>query len=259
VRISRSFAVATKEVTTEQFQRFLDDNPEIKARFGYTGDPNRMSQMLQRFSPDATSPQIAVTWYEAAMYSNWLSKKAGLPESEWVYPKDPNEIRSGMSLSANYLRRTGYRLPTEAEWEYVARSGSTTSRFFGTDETMLGQYAWYSKNPPRARGEQPDPDDPKRTLPVGRLKPNDFGMFDIYGNVWELCMDRMQELAPGNIVVEDREDEALVVSDGIARSRRGGAFPYGSPFQRSANRDTKGAFPHLRRDNVGFRVARTLP
>ena len=60
---------------------------------------------------------------------------------------------------------------------------------------MLERYAWYSKNPPRARREQPDPNDPQRTSPVGQLKPNDFGMFDIYGNVWELCMDRMQELA----------------------------------------------------------------
>jgi formylglycine-generating enzyme required for sulfatase activity len=160
VRISRNFAVATKEVTVEQFQRFLDDNPEIKARFAYAGDPDRMSQVLKRFSPDAGGPQIAVTWYEAAMYCNWLSKKAGLPENEWVYPKDPNQIRNGMSLPVNYLRRTGYRLPTEAEWEYVARSGSTRARFFGTDETMLERYAWYSRNPPRARGEQPDPYDP---------------------------------------------------------------------------------------------------
>ena len=253
VRIPRSFAIATKEVTVAEWQHFLDTHPDARARFAYADDPTRMATVLQRFSPDLNGPIIAVTWYEAAMYCNWLSALEGLPESEWVYPV---ENRSGMRLPPNYLQRTGYRLPTEAEWEYAARAGSTTSRFFGEDAGLLSDFAWYRRNPPRFRGDPVDPADPQRTFPVGRLKPNDLGLFDVYGNVWEWTLDRMQESFPPRY--DDAEDEVLLVSDEVARTRRGGAYAYGAAFQRSANRDTRNAYPLLRRDNVGFRIARTL-
>jgi formylglycine-generating enzyme required for sulfatase activity len=122
---------------------------------------------------------------------------------------------------------------------------------------VLQEYAWYSRNPPRLKTDPVDPADPQHTWPAGQLKPNDFGLFDVYGNVWEWCQDRMQEHSPGNTVSEDREDKVRLVSDKEARSRRGGAFSYEATAQRSADRDTKNAFPMLRRDNVGFRVART--
>jgi formylglycine-generating enzyme required for sulfatase activity len=88
------------------------------------------------------------------------------------------------------------------------------------------------------------------------LKPNDFGLFDIHGNVWDWTQDRMQETFPP--VMDDSEDTLLTVKDTRCLSRRGGAFPYGAAFQRAANRDTLGACPAVRRDNVGFRIARTL-
>jgi formylglycine-generating enzyme required for sulfatase activity len=255
VRIPRSFAIGTKEVTVGEFQRFLDANPDIKTGFAYPNNPERMARVLQTFSPDADGPIIAVTWYEAAMYCNWLSKQEGIPESEWVYPANLTDIKDGMQLSKDYLHRTGYRLPTEAEWEFAARAGSTTSRFYGSSDELLEEYAWYSKNPPR-RGGSFDPADPQRNWPVGQLKPNDFGLFDIHGNVWEWTQDRMQESFPP--VMDDSEDTQLAVTDTQCRSRRGGAFVYGAAFQRAANRDTLGACPAVRRDNVGFRIARTL-
>jgi formylglycine-generating enzyme required for sulfatase activity len=258
VRIPRSFAVASKEVTVDQFRRFLEANPEIKRRHTYTEDPTRMARILERISPDGDGPQIAVTWYEAAQYCNWLSKQEGIPESEWSYPTDFNQIKDGMELPQDYLRRTGYRMLTEAEWEFSARAGATTSRFYGHSEELLEEYAWYSKNPPRRKSDPADPNDPQRTWPVGQLKPNDLGLFDTYGNVWEWGQDRWQEYRSDSAVHDDEEDIVLKVIDAQARTRRGGSFSYEAAVMRSAHRGAPNAyFPMQRRDNVGFRVART--
>jgi formylglycine-generating enzyme required for sulfatase activity len=256
-RIPRSFAIGTHEVTVAQFRRFLRANPEVEARHAYPDDPARMAVVMQRFSPDTNGPQIAVTWYEAAMFCNWLSAQAGLPRSEWVYPADNADIKAGMRMPPDYLRRTGYRLPTEAEWEYAARAGTVTSRFFGESDSLLSRYAWYSRNPPRTKNDTVDPRDPQRTAPVGRLMPNRLGLFDVYGNVWEWTQSRITTYA-ANTVHHDVEDELLVVTDSAARSRRGGAYSYEAAMARSAARGTVSAFPYLRRDNVGFRVARTI-
>jgi formylglycine-generating enzyme required for sulfatase activity len=256
VRIPRSFAIASKEVTVAQFRRFLEANPDVKNKHAYAGNPSRMSEVMRQFSPDDAGPQIAVTWYEAAMYCNWLSQQDGLPESEWVYPKSFEEFKNGMQLPKHYLHRSGYRLPTEAEWEYAARAGSVTARFYGNSDSLLKEYAWYSANPPKHKNDPVDPRDPQRTWPVGQLKPNDFGLFDVYGNVWEWTQDRMQQY-PESAIRDDVEDTVLSVSDSEARARRGGGFPYEAAMMRSAARGTKTAFPMLRRDNVGFRVART--
>jgi len=256
-RIPRSYAISTHEVTVAQFRRFLEANPAVKAHHGYPGDSSRMEQVMRDFSPDPDGPQIAVTWFEAAMYCNWLSAREGLPPSEWVYPPKLEDIRGGMRMPDDYLHRTGYRLPTEAEWEFATRAGTTTSRFFGESDSLLPEYAVYSRNPPRAKNDPVDPRDPTRTAPVGQLKPNPFGLFDVYGNVWEWTQSRLVPY-PISGVHEDVEDDVLVVSDSTARGRRGGGFPYGRSMMRSAARGTMNAFPYLRRDNVGFRVARTI-
>jgi hypothetical protein len=98
VRIPRSFAIASKEVTITEFRRFLDANPDVRRQHVFPGNPARMADMLARISPDDDGPQIAVTWYEAAMYCNWLSKQDGLPRSEWVYPEDFTAFHDGLEL-----------------------------------------------------------------------------------------------------------------------------------------------------------------
>ena len=259
VQIPRSFAIASKEVTVGEFQRFFAVNPKLEMRYpDATKDPHRGSPVMSSHSPEDDCAQIAVTWYEAAQYCNWLSQREGIPQSEWVYPVDLNEIKSGMMLPANYLHRTGYRLLTEAEWEFSARAGATTSRFYGDTEELLDQYAVYAKNPPKKKGDPNDPNDPQRTARVGQLKPNDFGIFDIYGNVWEWIQDRRVE-HPASIGHRlDVEDKILVVDDRQWRMRRGGSFTYDASVMRSAHRGRPdGYFPNERRDSVGFRIGRT--
>ncbi|MCH8073937.1 MAG: SUMF1/EgtB/PvdO family nonheme iron enzyme, partial [Proteobacteria bacterium] len=164
-RIGRSFVIASKEVTVKQFQKFLRNTPSVSHEYH------------KESSPEENCPQTGVTWYEAAAYCRWLSEQEGIPEDQMCYPPIA-EIKAGMTMPSNYLNRTGYRLPTEAEWEYACRSKTVTSRYYGQTDELLGQYAWFIKN------------SANRSWPVGSLKPNDTGLFDMLGNVLEWCQGR---------------------------------------------------------------------
>jgi len=248
-QIPRSFAIATKEVTVAQFQRFLDANPDVKnlAKTAGLKDPSRDGAWMQRLGLDENAPQLFVTWFEAAQYCNWLSEQDGIPESQWCYPT-LKEIKEGMTLPGSCLHRTGYRLPTEAEWQYVCRSGTTTMRSFGDAEELLSEYAWFSGNTFN-----------QRPFPVGQLKPNDFGLFDMYGNVWEWGQDLIKsyKTGPKDSGWVDRDDEQLVVSKDFKRPRLGGSYTYSADYLRSGYRN-EGYIPDERRDNVGFRIAKTI-
>jgi formylglycine-generating enzyme required for sulfatase activity len=83
----------------------------------------------------------------------------------------------GDALASDWLSRRGYRLPTEAEWEYASRAGTVTSYYFGESRELLGRYAWYLDN------------SEERSWPVGSLLPNALGLFDMHGNVFNWCQD----------------------------------------------------------------------
>ena len=131
---------------------------------------------------------------------------------------------SGMSAS----------LPTEAQWEYACRAGTTTRYYWGDDESKLGDYAWYSGN---SKGG---------TQPVGQKLPNKWGLCDMVGSVWEMCGDRYAEKLPGGV---DPHGPA----NGSLRSDRGGCwyFSFTGNF-RSARRSWN--LPSSRIINLGFRL-----
>jgi formylglycine-generating enzyme required for sulfatase activity len=190
-----------------------------------------------------------VTWFEAAQYCRWMSEREKLPEEEMCYPPIP-EIKPGMSMKPGYLSRTGYRLPTESEWEYACRAGAGTSRHYGVSDAMLVHYAWFMGNSEN-RAKQ------KQTWPVGSLKPNDFGLFDMQGNATEWCQSRWVERyasTPEGSAWEDIED-SLVVNESGSYVLKGGSFLAQASDVRSALRGRQQ--PTLYFDTVGFRIART--
>ena len=134
-----------------------------------------------------------------------------------------------------------YRLPTEAEWEYAARAGTTTLYSFGDDAARTGTYAWHF-----------DIAD-FRTHPVGEKLPNAFGLYDMYGNVWEW----VQDCYTASYVGAPTDAGTAVTEEICFHVLRGGSWLNDPGNQRSATRNR--ATADYRNDTMGFRVARTLP
>ncbi len=234
-RIGRMFAIASKVVTKAQFRQFQQANPDV-AKYD-----------IEQSSRTDDSPQVGVDWYEAARYCNWLSDKEGIPKEQWCYePNDQGKYAEGMKPAADYLRRCGYRLPTEAEWEYACRSGSQTSRYYGLSVKLLPKYAWFFDNSDH------------RAWPVGMKKPNDNGLFDMHGNAWQWCDNVYANYAVGSDgSVSEDQGSASKVGDKVGRVLRGGSFLDQASIVRSAYRAL--SVPSFRHLSLGFRVARTCP
>jgi formylglycine-generating enzyme required for sulfatase activity len=128
-------------------------------------------------------------------------------------------------------------LPSEAEWEYACRAGTTTRYQFGDDPGSLGEYAWFSGN------------SDTKTHPVGQKRPNVFGLHDMHGNVWEWCSDGYDKYSTQSPV-----DDPKGPSQAASRVFRGGCWNSDPRLCRSADRD--GYAPGYRGGLVGFRVAR---
>lgn len=209
-----SFLMDRYEVTQEQYAKLMLGNPS------HFKGPDR--------------PVEQISWAMAALYCNARSRAEGL---EPCYDEETGEC----NFQAN-----GYRLPTEAEWEYACRARTDTNYFFGNDARRLREYAWYAEN---SLG---------RTHPVGRKKPNPWGLYDMYGNVAEWCNDIYGE----NYYRSSPERNPRGPADGERYVLRGGSWSSSADACRSSYR--VGEEPGFQdacfaRDTIGFRCVRKAP
>jgi formylglycine-generating enzyme required for sulfatase activity len=234
--IPRRFAIADREVTVEQFQRFLKTHSEPRL--------NLAPGVLAQYSPDPDGPWIGPDWYTAAQYCNWLSEQEGIPKDQWCYEPGEGGYVEGMKIPADVLLRTGYRLPTEAEWEYASRCGTMTSRSYGRSIELLSKYARYQAN------------SQEHAWSCGSLLPNDLGLFDMLGNAYEWCQDRYGAERPGQRgLYYDNINIYEYVVGKHPRLLRGGSFFELPAEVRSAFRNRFA--PSVRSTGLGFRPART--
>jgi formylglycine-generating enzyme required for sulfatase activity len=226
VRLTRPFAVADRELTAGQFQRFLKD----------TG---RKVPDLDEGTATPEYPVVGVTWAEAVLYCRWLTQQASLGEADQCYPP-PTGLATGKDgLPRDWpldAKRPGFRLPTEAEWEVACRAGTATAYSFGSDRTLLKHYGLYLGTEAQAGGV---------------LRPNLRGLFDMHGNAWEWCQDWYERQPPPTA------DDPQGPASGDYRVLRGGGWDRSAWHCRSAYRHHP--TPDYRGSYMGFRLVRTLP
>jgi formylglycine-generating enzyme required for sulfatase activity len=241
VRITKSFYMGQTEVTVGQFRRFCQEagyrtQAETDGQGGWGYDPavgrcqGRQPQFNWAnpgFVQTEQHPVINVTWDDARAFCQWLTKQEG----------------------------HGYRLPTEAEWEYACRAGTTTRYPSGTEPDCLAAVAHGFD----AAGKEfahvqdlmiPQPGKNTFTTAVAQLKPNAFGLYDMLGNAWEWCADWHSEA----YYAQSPLDNPTGPPDGDVRVRRGGAWNSFPLYLRASFRNWNA--PLSRCVNLGFRVVR---
>ena len=181
--------------------------------------------------------QVTQAQWEAVMGDNPSGCKGNSNRPvENVSWDDTQEFLARLS-AADGRRR--YALPSEAQWEYACRAGSTGAYYFGDDEAQLGDYAWYSDNADSA------------THPVGEKRPNAWGLYDMHGNVWEWCQDWHGEYSA------DALTDPIGPEAGADRVIRGGSWSSDARIARSAVRYA--LHPGSRNDDLGFRCLSSVP
>jgi formylglycine-generating enzyme required for sulfatase activity len=223
-RITKPFWLGVHEVTRGQFRRFVEDRGyqteaerDGKGGSGFVDgqwiqDPRFVWNRELGFEQADDHPVVNVTWNDVTAFCKWLSEKEG----ETTH------------------------LPSEAQWEYACRAGTTAAWCSGEDEEALKEYGWFFFNA----------DD--RSHPVGQKLPNAWGLFDMHGNVWEWCQDWFGERYYASSPMEDPPG----ASGGSDRVSRGGGWHNVASIGRASFRDRY--VPGSRRGYVGYRLARMV-
>lgn len=203
VRITKPFYLNATEVTQQQYECVMGMNPSY-----FKGD-----RLPASYFDGAMLPVEQVSWNDAMEFCRKLTASSGEQSVGRVY-----------------------RLPTEAEWEYACRAGTTTKWSFGDDESALGEHAWcyYSAN--------------HTTHPVGQMRPNAWGLFDMHGSVEEWCSDWWVGGYASRAV-----SDPIGPTEGSYRMHRGGSWRLDASRCRSAARAMDS--PGYRSNRLGFRVA----
>jgi formylglycine-generating enzyme required for sulfatase activity len=201
VTIAKPYYLGVTEVTMGQYRKWKSEHTVEGAEAEFNKDD---------------VPAAMVSWKDARAFCAWLSEQPAEKEASRVYV-----------------------LPTEAQWEWAARAGTTTTRYFGDTDKGQTEYSWFNstytpnpKNEAKGRGRQP----------VAKLKPNAWGLYDMLGNVWEWCEDRHSDEATG----ETREPSMR------GGSWRSGGFHCTAVAHDPGREDTKA-------DNIGFRIVCRVP
>ena len=230
VTITHSFYAQIHEVTQGEWLALMGNNPSY---FSSSGDEANCG---------SNCPVERVNWYEALAYANALSVSENLQEcyalSGCARTAGNDMECTGVSWDSDCL---GYRLPTEAEWEYMIRAGTTTEYYNGDDSNQLGDIAWYGED-----GESGS------THQVAQLEANSWGLYDMSGNVREWCWD-WYEANYGSSPVTDPTGP----STGSAFVIRGGSWRSSASYVRSAYRND--SVPGHRYSSLGFRLVSSAP
>ena len=200
-----SFSMGTYEVTQDIYEQVMGSNPS-----------KRKGRRL---------PVEWFTWVDAVEFANALSRRDGFEEVYTI---------NGETVSCDWNKR-GYRLPTEAEWEYAAKGGKLSKGYSYAGSDTLDDVAWCADNSSR------------KTHDVGGKRANELGLYDMNGNVWEWCWDWY-----GEYPVSGQTNPTGPASAGSYRVIRGGGFCYHAPYVRPSNRTI--SFPAFRSNDYGFRL-----
>ena len=228
VKLTRAFAMLDREVTREQFERFLVSTGQQPIGIDQWSPPN------------TNSPMVGPSWFHSVSLCRWLTTQMGLSEAEQSYV-DPHELAKWPDGNPRdwqvHLDRPGFRLPTEAEWEYACRAGTRTAYGFGSDRTLLNRHGLVLE---ASAG---------KTQPVGGLRPNLRGLSDMHGNVFEWCNDVYDQSA---YATEGVSSDPFSTSGSNHGVLRGGSWDGSSGGARSAGR--RGSFPGGQTSGVGVRL-----